>query len=98
MDKRTIVVSEIVSGTSTNIEAMPLFFAMDKAILAGNIINLSLKNCPAMSSSFLNSSVGALFEKYGFDKLKGKLHLSDHTPSAGKNLSDYIAKIRKSVL
>jgi hypothetical protein len=97
MNKRTIVVSEIVSGTSTNVEAMPLFFAMDKAILAGDIINLSLKNCSAMSSSFLNSSIGALFEKYGFDKLKGKLHLSDHTPSAAKNLSDYLNKIKRSV-
>lgn len=97
MKKRTIIVSEIVHGTSTNVEALPLFYAMDKAILDGDIINISLKDCPAMSSSFLNSSIGALFEKHGFDKLKGMLHLSDHTPSAAKNLSDYISKIKKTV-
>lgn len=95
MEKEIIPVLKIVSGTSTNAEAIPLFHEMDKVIAQGKIIVLSLKDCRSFSSSFLNSSVGALFEKYGFDALKGRLSLRDYTPSIAEAFKRYLDNLHQ---
>ena len=90
MNKIVIPVKDVVKGTSTNEEALPLFDAIDNILSMSNIAVLSLKDCAPMSSSFLNSSVGVIIEKYGFDLLKGKLSIVDYTPSMAEIFKSYI--------
>lgn len=95
MDKVTINVMDVVDGTSMNAHAVPLFIEMDKAIQSDKIVVLSLKNAPAFSSSFLNSSVGELVSKYGFDSLKGRLKIVDHTPVLGEIFKNYLVNLKE---
>lgn len=90
----TINVAELVIGTSTNASGCVLFLEMDRAISNGDSIKLSLKNCPLFSSSFLNSSIGELFDKYGDRKLKGKLMLADATAAHVRNIKNYIDNLK----
>ena len=92
MNKITICVKDIISGTSTNTEAIPLFIAMDDILKNNNSIVLSLKSCNPMSSSFLNSSFGSIIEKYGWDFLKGKISIIDYTPALADLIKNYLAK------
>lgn len=94
MDKIVIVVKDLVKGTSTNSEAVPLFCAIDSAFKSNISVVLSLKDCNFMSSSFLNSSIGELIEKYGFDDLKGRLSIIDYTPVTAKMMKSYIESCR----
>ncbi|HTB32297.1 MAG TPA: DUF4325 domain-containing protein [Bacteroidia bacterium] len=95
MNKEILIVSEIVSGTSTNAEGYPLFLAMDKIIENGNIVVLSLKNCNPLSSSFLNSSIGSLIEKHGYSEMKGRLVLTNYTHIMADYISRYISRFKK---
>ncbi len=97
MNKDIIVVKDVVYGTSTNAEALPVFLLMDKSLSKNNSVVLSLTGCPAMSSSFLNSSLGSIIEKYGWDFLKGKLSIVDYNPSVANVIKDYLEKSRAVV-
>lgn len=90
----TINVAELVPGTSTNASGCVLFLEMDKAISNGDAIKLMLKDCPLFSSSFLNSSIGELFDKYGDNKLKGKIMLAEATSAHVKNIKNYIDNLK----
>jgi hypothetical protein len=98
MDKLLIIVKEVITGTSTNAEAMPLFILMDEALTQNKAVVLSLKNCKSMSSSFLNSSIGCIVDKYGFDLLKGRLSIVDFTPFMGQIIKDYIGGLKTTTL
>ncbi|MBN8697692.1 MAG: STAS-like domain-containing protein [Bacteroidetes bacterium] len=93
--KTEIVIADVVKGTSTNAEAVPLFILLDKAISSNKSVILSLKNCPPLSSSFLNSSIGELFDKYGASALKGKLSIKDYTPTVANSIKNYINSVRE---
>jgi hypothetical protein len=95
MNKIVIVVKDLVKGTSTNSEALPLFHAIDSAFGLNKTVTLSLKDCSAMSSSFLNSSIGEIIEKYGIDNLKGRLSIIDYTPVTAKIFKNYIESCKK---
>jgi STAS-like domain of unknown function (DUF4325) len=95
MKKEIVKVSEVITGTSTNAEGYPLFVVMDKIIENRNIIVLSLKGCSIFSSSFLNSSIGNLLEKYGVAEMKGRLLLTDFTPVIADNIKQYIKRFKQ---
>ena len=97
MKKEIIIVKNIVAGTSTNAEGLSLFIAMDKVIAKGNIIVLSLNGCTPMSSSFLNSSIGALIEKHGFKSMKGQLILKNYTQVMADNIKHYLGRLKQLV-
>ncbi|CAN5220189.1 hypothetical protein BH09BAC5_BH09BAC5_10480 [soil metagenome] len=97
MDKVTLKVMDLVEGTSTNINAVPLFLEMDKVIIANKVIVLSLKNAPALSSSFLNSSIGELVTKHGFNTLKGRLKIVDYTPVMADLIKNYLENLKEGV-
>lgn len=95
LNKNIISVIDNVPGTSTNTEGYILFLLMDKVFSIDGKITLSLKSCTPMSSSFLNSSFGALIEKYGFEKMKGRLVITDYTPVMADNIKNYLSSFQK---
>lgn len=97
MNKDIIIVKDVTYGTSTNAEAIPLFLLMDNALLNNKSIVLSLKDCNAMSTSFLNSSIGSIIEKYGWDGLKGKLSIIDYNPSVAGVIKTYLENSKNLV-
>lgn len=98
MDKKVIIVKDVVSGTSTNAEGTPLFVLMDSAIKDNKVIVLSLKSCPAMSTSFLNSSIGTLVERYGMSLLKNRLIITDYTTGMAESIKRYLSQLKDLVL
>jgi hypothetical protein len=97
MNKALVTVSKVVKGTSTNSDGYSLFLQMDKIICNGDILLLSLHACTPMSSSFLNSSIGALVEKHGFDKMQGRLLLTDYQPSMANNVREYLTNLKELI-
>lgn len=94
MDKVTIKVMDVVPGTTTNADALPLYMSMKNVIAEDKIVVLSLSNATGMSSSFLNSSLGNLVEDYGFETLKGRLKLVDYTPVMLDSIKRYLDNIK----
>lgn len=80
-----IIIKEHIASTLRNEEGYALFCLMDREFNDKGEVHLSFKGCTALSSSFLNSSFGELYEKHGFAALKGKIRLADIT---ARNLSE----------
>ncbi len=98
--RKTSVMIELmdcVTGTTTSSEGMALFVAMDKAFKSGKSVKLSLKNSTPLSSSFLNSSFGELYEKYGYVKLKRNIAIVNYLPSQALVIKKYLATLDKLV-
>ena len=84
---------DVVSGTSTNLEGVTLFYALDEAFMKGKKVRLSLYGATPFSSSFLNSSFGNLIEKYGIEQLQSSLFLTQYSAGQAKRIRDYIFQI-----
>jgi len=84
------VLIEIVKGTLTNSEGVKVFKLLDKSISDEVTIELSFSGASALSSSFLNSSIGELIEKYGFERFKQYVKLVDLRQSVANQLRDYL--------
>ncbi len=80
---------DLVEGTATNVDGITLFTEINKHLERGNIVRISLKGCGAFSSSFLNSSFGSLFDKYGITDVKTKVIFTDYLKSHERMLRDY---------
>lgn len=88
---------ENVSGTSTNREGVELFVAMDSLIKEGYGMEISLENASAFSSSFLNSSFGELYDKYGFKGLEGKIKIINYQPARLNQIRKYLELLKTMV-
>lgn len=92
-NNKPVVILDVVSvvdGGCTNMDGLKLLFAMEAIFNNGKRVQLSLKECPALTSSFLNSSIGEVFEKYGIDFIKQNISLINFKPSQAKYIKDYI--------
>jgi len=85
----TLHLSEIVKDTYTNSSGYSLYVAINSAISKGNKVVLSFKGATPASSSFLNSSLGELIDKIGFDKFKEIVKLTDLNKSQAEVLRRY---------
>jgi len=85
----TYILSDLVSDTYTNASGYTLYTFLEKHIASDDKVELSFKGASPTSSSFLNSSFGELIEKYGFDKFKAHLKLSDLSKSQASVLKRY---------
>ena len=94
MNKTIIIIKDLVPGTLTNADAMALFVCMDNAFSKGDTVVLSFNEIHSLTTSFLNSSIGEIIDKYGFETLKGRLSLKDYTPSVAKLVTQYISDIK----
>lgn len=82
---------DIVHDTLTNTEGLKLFVALQDALTSQDgPVTLSLLNLTAFSSSFLNSSFGALYEQHGPGVMK-RLRLTNYKPTQLQQLKDYLA-------
>lgn len=94
METQRIELMELVPETSSNASGERLLVELEKILLADKILEISLFNSPPLSTSFLNSSFGALWEKYGDERLKGKVRITNFQASRKEQLVEYIQKIR----
>ncbi len=93
MNATKLTLADHVSGTATNAEGYALFLVLDEAIRRGESLRISLVNCGPLSSSFLNSSFGALFEEHGIEVVRQKIvfthYLRHHARTLTRYFDDY---------
>lgn len=86
---------DIVDNTLTNTDGLKLFLALRNALEVQTApVTLSLLNLTAFSSSFLNSSFGALYEQRGPELMK-RIRLTNYKPTQLQELKDYLADVAK---
>lgn len=94
-DGAVLRVSTITNGTISNVAGLTLLVAIKNALAdTPAMVVLDFAGVIAFSSSFLNSSLGALCEEMGTDSLR-RLRLAGCTPAVLKQLRDYIADVRE---
>jgi len=65
-----VILNNIVNDTSSNSEGEKLFNVLESSIKQNQEVVLNIGPEEALSSSFLNSSIGRILELYGLDKFK----------------------------
>lgn len=84
---------DIVDNTLTNTDGLKLFVALRHALeMQAAPVTLSLLNLTAFSSSFLNSSFGALYEQQGAEFIK-RIRLTNYKPAQLQQLKEYLADV-----
>lgn len=94
---KKLVLKDIVRGTSTNLEAETLFSEINKSISKGETVSLSFTNITHVSSSFLNSSIGEIIDKFGFDYFVGHVKFTDCKANMAVRIKDYVLKYKTLV-
>ena len=84
---------DIVQGTSSNHEGYLLFLAIQDKLLINTKVKLSLRDLTPLSTSFLHSSFGELFEKFGYARIKSSIVLVDYKKSDALKIRMYIQDI-----
>ena len=91
-----LTVANLTPGTISNADGYIFLLAMKQAMTAQpGPVTLDLTGVIGFSSSFLNSSLGALFEEMGTASFK-RLRLSNYKPTQLKQLKDYMADVAKT--
>ena len=67
---KTLHLKTLVPNLSSNDAGLQLFLIIDKSFVNNEKVILQIDSDISMSSSFLNSSIGAFLEKYGLEKFK----------------------------
>lgn len=90
----TIKITDHVDDFVTNSSGYALFLVLNKALSDNTSVALSFKNVPATSSSFLNSSLGALVENSGITVLNRikPIHVSGTQAAI---LNKYVLSLKK---
>lgn len=94
---KTVLIKDLVKGTSTNVEALPLFLEMKTAIENETLITLSFANIDYVSSSFLNSSIGEFIEQYGFDVFAKNVKFTGCNKDLANMIKTYVEKTKTLV-
>lgn len=91
-----LTVATLTSGTISNADGYKLLVALKEALSAQpGPVTLDLAGVIGFSSSFLNSSLGSLFEGMGAASFK-RLRLSNYKPTQLKQLKDYMADMAQT--
>ncbi|HEX8327205.1 MAG TPA: DUF4325 domain-containing protein [Hymenobacter sp.] len=89
-------VAILTPGTISNADGYQLLLALKEAMAAQpGPVTLDLTGVIGFSSSFLNSSLGALFEEMGAAGFK-RLRLSNYKPTQLKQLKDYMTDVAQT--
>lgn len=86
-----LILNRLVENCSSNVEGVKLLNALEDAWEANDTILIVANENAALSSSFLNSSIGAFIEKYGLDVFRSKIKFKGSKTQFGI-LSTYIKK------
>jgi hypothetical protein len=90
---KTIILSKLVAGTSTNDSGYVLFLELDKQLSAGENVKISLENCGSLSTSFLSSSFGEIYDKYGYASIKANITLTNYTSILAGQIKSYLDRL-----
>ncbi|UAM98379.1 STAS-like domain-containing protein [Polaribacter litorisediminis] len=94
---KTIVLKNIVRNSSSNEEGLILFDLLRDAYLKNEQILLDVDSNLAMSSSFLNTSIGSFLDNYGFSKFKETFKFKG-SKSQFERLNNYISNYKELYL
>lgn len=94
---KNIDLRNIASGFSSNSDGVSLFTVLNQAIQNNEQVILKVDNEIAMSSSFLNSSIGEIISKYGLNALKESLKIRGSKTQFNR-ISNYINKYNNTTL
>jgi len=91
-----LTVVALTAGTLSNADGYKLLQTLKQALSAQpGPVTLDLTGVTGFSSSFLNSSLGSLFEEMGAASFK-RLRLSNYKPTQLKQLKDYMADVAQA--
>jgi len=91
-----LTVSDIVAGTFSNADGLVLKLAIDNALAYNEQVIISFEGISSLSSSFLNSSIGEIFEHYGKDGLQRRLKMTNYTPTVLNIVKKYTSTLYAS--
>ncbi len=86
---KTLDIRQIVSDFSSNTEGLKLFIALKKEIDNNISVVLLVDKDVTLSSSFLNSSIGAILDDIGINKFKENIKFKGSKTQFNR-LSSYI--------
>jgi hypothetical protein len=89
-----INLSDIVTDTYTNASGYSFYLYLKRLLNNSEVIEISFKDTTAPSSSFLNSSFGALIEDIGLDNFINLVKPRELTPTQAQMLKHYIQGFR----
>lgn len=92
-----IIINNIVDSTYTNAQGYKLYVTLLPFFINNERVDLSFVDLTPMSSSFLNSSLGALIEEFGLEQFKNTIRPVEITKSHAEVLSKYIKSIAEVV-
>lgn len=87
---------DIVPDTITNASGYTLYLRLKENVKVRESVRLSFKDAMVTSSSFLNSSIGALIEEYGVDVVKQVITPVGMSPFQAQVLRKYITSFEKT--
>lgn len=92
---KTYNLTDIVQGTSTNTAGEALYVVLENAILNKEKVRVSLIDATPFSTSFMNSSIGAIIENYGIEHFREFVAFVGYTKSQASIIKNYIQIIKK---
>jgi hypothetical protein len=90
----TILLRDTVNETYTNASGDTLYHVLKGQFEAEQLVELSFKDATITSSSFLNSSIGALIEEYGTQTVKQRIRPTGMSPTQATLLRKYMESFR----
>ena len=97
MKKVTVILKDLVKGTITNNDAVPLKVLMDNVISDGGALVISFNEIALISTSFLNSSFGEIIEKYGYEVLKGRVTITNYSSELAAVIKKYVEDFKDTI-
>ena len=88
----TLKVLDITEDTVTNTGGLTMYVAMEKAFDENLKVSWDMEGVQLVSSSFLNSSIGNLIDKYGATFFKAHFSITKYTRYQVEFIKDYITK------
>jgi hypothetical protein len=86
-----LFLKQIVTETYTNSAGCTLYVALKDKFLTNQPIELSFDGISSTSSSFLNSSFGALIDEFGLAKFTSLVKIKNVTKGEAEILKKYIS-------
>jgi len=93
MKTKKVIVKDITNSALSNADGVKLEAVLDKALSDGYSIIISFQGIGVMTTSFLNSSLGNLIDKYGINVLSN-IRLVDYTSTIATFVRKYISDIK----
>lgn len=90
-----IIINNIVKNTYINSEGEKLYYALFDFMRNNQKVEISFVGLTPMSTSFLNSSVGALIDEFGVEKFKSLVKPVEITKSQAETLINYLQSIEQ---